>query len=68
MINMMIDRDIPFVVVGTKTDKLSKTALANRIEELEHEYFEGTGIKILPFSSVSREGKDELWNQIFNVL
>ena len=68
MINMMIDRDIPFVVVGTKTDKLSKTALAKRIEELEHEYFEGTGIKILPFSSVSREGKDELWKEIFNVL
>ena len=68
MINMMIDRDIPFVVVGTKTDKLSKTALTNRIEELEHEYFEGTGIKITPFSSVSRQGKDELWNEIFNVL
>ena len=68
MINMMIDRDIPFVVVGTKTDKLSKTALANRIDELEHEYFEGTGIKILPFSSVSREGKDELWKEIFSVL
>ena len=68
MINMMIDREIPFIVVGTKTDKLSKTALANRIEELEKEYFNGTGITILPFSSVSREGKDELWNKIFDVL
>ena len=68
MINMMIDREIPFVVVATKTDKLSKTALACRIEELEHEYFEGTGITILPFSSVSREGRDELWKEIFNVL
>ena len=68
MINMMIERDINFIVVATKTDKLSKTALANRIEELKREYFEGTGIDILPFSSVSREGKEELWREIFNVL
>ena len=66
MINMMIDREIPFVVVATKTDKLSKTALANRIAELEEEFFLGTGITILPFSSVSRDGKDELWRKIFD--
>ncbi len=64
MINMMIDRSIPFTVVATKTDKLSKTALKNRLEELEEEFFKGTGIKILPFSSVSCEGRDELWKTI----
>ena len=60
MINMMIDNAIPFKVVATKCDKLSKTALANRISELHAEYFEGTDIEILPFSSVSREGREEL--------
>lgn len=68
MINMMIDNDIPFVVVATKTDKLSKTALENRIAELHHEYFEGTGIEIMPFSSVSRAGKDELWKKIIDAI
>ena len=68
MINMMIDRDIDFVVVATKTDKLSKTALAQRISELEREYFNGTGIEILPFSSVTREGKDELWRKITDAI
>ena len=68
MINMMIDNDIPFVVVATKTDKLSKTALENRIAELQHEYFEGTGIEILPFSSVTRSGKDELWKKIIDAI
>ncbi len=68
MINMMIDRGIGFAVVATKTDKLSKTALENRIEELEKEYFEGTGIKILPFSSVSKSGKDELWKIIIDAV
>ena len=68
MINMMIDREIPFILVATKTDKLSKTALKNRIEELQHEFFEGTGIEIIPFSSVTREGKDEVWKKIFDAI
>ena len=68
MINMMIDNAIPFSVVATKTDKLSKTALKNRLDELQHEFFEGTGIEILPFSSVSREGKDEVWKKIIDAI
>ncbi len=68
MINMMIDNAIPFKVVATKADKLSKTALAARVRELEDEYFLGTDIKIIPFSSVSREGRDEVWKEILDVL
>lgn len=68
MINMMIDRSIPFIVVATKTDKLSKTALKNRIDEIQNEFFLGTGIEIIPFSSVSREGKDEVWKKIFDAI
>ena len=65
MINYLIDSGIPFKVVATKTDKLSKTALKVRIDELKHEYFEGTDIDILPFSSVTRDGKEQLWSEIF---
>ena len=68
MINMMIDRGIKFTVVATKTDKLSRTALELRLKEIENEYFLGTGIEILPFSSVSRIGKDELWKIIINAI
>ncbi len=68
MINMMIDRGIPFTVVATKTDKLSKTALLARLDELHREYFDGTGIEILPFSSVTRDGKDELWRKILETV
>ena len=66
MINYLIDSSIPFTVVATKTDKLSKAALAARLEELHHEYFEGTDISILPFSSVTRAGKEELWSAILH--
>lgn len=64
MINFLIDHDIPFVVIGTKADKLSKTALAAKIDELEKTVFAGTGIRPLPYSGVSGLGKDEIWKKI----
>ena len=68
MINMMLDRAIPFIVVATKTDKLSKTALQNALDDLHKEYFDGTGIEIIPFSSVTRDGKDEVWRRISDAI
>lgn len=65
MINLLIDRGIPFTVVATKTDKLSAAQLDRALSELEENYFKGTGIAPLPFSSVSHRGKDELWNIIY---
>ena len=64
MINFMIDNAIPFTVVATKTDKLSKAQLTKALADFEENYFKGTGITVLPFSSVTRDGKNELWNII----
>ena len=68
MINWLIEQDVPFVVVATKTDKLSKTELARQLDSFEEDYFKGTGIDVIPFSSVTRDGKDELWRRIFDSL
>jgi len=68
MINWMIDMGVPFIVVATKTDKLSKKQLSDALLRLDEEYFKGTGIEILPFSSVTREGRDELWRKIFEAI
>ena len=68
MINFLIDNGVNFVVVATKTDKLSKTQLKNAIDNIQNEFFLGTGINILPFSSVTREGKEELWRVISDAI
>lgn len=68
MINWMIDNGIDFIVVTTKTDKLSKSQLACALEGLENNYFKGTEIEIYPFSSVTKNGKDELWNRILDAI
>ncbi len=68
MINWMVDMDLPFIVVATKTDKLSKNQLSEALAKLNEEYFKDTGIDVIPFSSVTREGKDELWKRIFDAI
>ena len=68
MINFLIDNGVDFIVVATKTDKLSKTQLTNALEEMHKEYFDGTGIEIIPFSSVTRIGKDEVWKKIADAI
>ncbi len=65
MINWLIQQEVEFIVVLTKTDKLSKTALESAVKELSDGCFAGTGIKIIPFSSVTSVGKDEVWKEIY---
>ncbi len=64
MINYLIENEIDFVVCATKTDKLSKSQLKDAIDKMNEEYFLDTGIEIIPFSSVTREGKDTLFQKI----
>ena len=68
MINWLIDMNIPFTVVCTKTDKLSKNQLNAALDALKNDYFLGTGIEPIPFSSVTRDGKEEVWKKIFDTI
>lgn len=67
MMNFMLENRIPFAVVCTKVDTLSKTQLANALEDLRQNYFSEVGIEPIPFSAVTREGKETLWSLIESV-
>ncbi len=60
MLEYMVDREIPFVVVLTKADKLNKTERARRLAALEQELAAYEGVFTLPFSSSNGEGTEEL--------
>ncbi len=68
MINWLIDSAVPFLVVATKSDKLSKTGVKNALEDIQNNYFKGTGIEIIPFSSVTKDSRDLLLSKIIEVL
>ena len=72
MMQYLAETEMPFIVVATKCDKLSKTAVAKATQELcelcRPFVPEGEDVTVIPFSSVTREGKDRLFNEITKVI
>ncbi len=64
MMQWMVDADVPFVIVATKTDKLKKSELEKFMTEMREDFLGGMDISVIPFSSVSGVGKQELWDTI----
>lgn len=69
MMQMLQDKGMEFVVVMTKSDKLNKTEYNSRMEAIKNELsFLKNKVRVIPFSSVSREGLDELRMVIESVI
>lgn len=60
MINYLIESELPFVIVLTKADKLKKTERERRMEALKTEIPYYDQIHIVPFSSMTFEGVEEI--------
>ncbi len=56
------------VIVATKADKISKGAAAKQLKLLRDGLKPCKGSLMIPFSSVTGEGKDEIWNAIEEAL
>ena len=68
MIHYLIENELPFLIVATKSDKLSKTAALNQIEKIKNEFNDLENLMILPFSSLSKNGRQELIDIIEEVV
>ena len=60
MVNFLIDSGIPFVVILTKADKLSKKQREERRASLLNELPCAEDITIIEFSAQTGEGRDEI--------
>ncbi len=58
---------IPYWIVATKADKLSKTAVAEHLKALQETYREYHPEKILAFSSKTKLGREELVAQLTEI-
>lgn len=65
MLDFLEQSGIPYVVVVTKVDKLNKTERAEALEEIASSPYT-QGVDIIPFSSHTGEGKQELWKYILS--
>lgn len=64
MIAYMNEAEVPYIIVATKTDKLNKTERKKAVETLISNPVLREGTTIILFSSETREGKDDVWNEI----
>lgn len=60
MVNYLIDCEMPFVVVLTKSDKLNKTQTAERLKKIRGELPYGADLTIISCSAQTGAGIDEL--------
>lgn len=60
MISFLYESGFPFIIVLTKKDKLSKTALSKRLSELKDELADFQEIQLFPFSALNGEGATEI--------
>ena len=60
MVNFLIDQQLPFVVVLTKADKLSSRERRERLEALQQELPCADQILLIPFSSQTGEGVEQV--------
>lgn len=51
----------PFLIIATKTDRMSSNELQRAMRSLEAEYAD---IKVMPYSAKNGAGRDELWREI----
>ncbi len=67
MIDYLIERELPFVIILTKSDKLKPTERKRRLAAFADEipYFDE--IHIVQFSSITREGVDEIRDIITDI-
>ncbi len=67
---MMLDylnaTGLPYFIVVTKADKVNKTDRAKALAELDNNPLIKKGTKIIPFSSLKNEGKDEVWTTLLS--
>ncbi len=60
MLEYLVQCEIPFVIVLTKSDKLNKTEREKRMEALREELADFDGVQCVPFSAVNGEGVEPL--------
>lgn len=52
------------VIIATKADKLNRSQIAKHIKMVKEGLGLGKGVTVIPFSSVTKQGREEIWQLI----
>ena len=60
MLEYMLEREIPFIIVLTKSDKINKSERAKRLAAFDAILEDLEGVTVIPFSATNGEGADQV--------
>lgn len=64
MYDWILDKGISHAVVATKADKLPRSQVKPRLDDIRKTLGISEGIALIPFSTETKQGRDELWSAI----
>lgn len=64
MHDWLVKNGVPHLVVATKADKLPRSQVNPRAADIRKAFAMGEGMSPVPFSSESKQGRDEVWAAI----
>lgn len=68
MYDWIIQSGFTPVIIATKADKIKRSQLQKNLKIIRTKLEMGKGDLIFPFSALSKQGKDEIWDYIESVL
>ena len=64
MYQWIVDQGFNPVIIATKADKLKRSQLAKHVSQIKKVLNVVEGTPIIPFSAVTKQGRDEIWSLI----
>jgi GTP-binding protein len=68
MFDWLISQDRARLVVATKLDKITRSQIFQRLQDIRSTLAMNEGETLIPFSAVTGQGRDEIWNQIRRII
>lgn len=68
MYRWLLEREVPHAVIATKLDKISRNQLNARLKDIKDTLELKDGVEIIPFSAESRQGREEIWKLLTQLL
>lgn len=68
MYQWLFERKKPNLVVATKSDKISRGQVSKRLQDIRATLGMNQVEPIIPFSAQTKQGREEIWNRIWEII
>ena len=61
MYDWIVDQGYPPIIIATKLDKIKRSQQDKQVKAIRQGLSLPSGTAVIPFSSVTKQGRDEIW-------